>query len=42
MINIGKRNIGDNAPCYITLEAGPTIDGFDSAKKFIEIAAKQG
>ena len=40
MLNIGKRNIGKEADCYITLEAGPTINGFDSAKKLIEIAAK--
>ena len=40
MIKIGKKSIGDNAPCYVTLEAGPTIDGFDSAKKLIEVAAK--
>ena len=40
MINIGRKNIGDNAPCYITLEAGPTIDGFESARKLIEVAAK--
>ena len=42
MLNIGKRNIGNKAECYITLEAGPTINGFDSAKKLIEIAAKTG
>ena len=40
MIDIGRKSIGDNAPCYITLEAGPTIDGFESAKKLIEVAAK--
>ena len=39
MIDIGKKSIGNNSPCYITLEAGPTIDGFESAKKLIEVAA---
>ena len=42
MINIGDREIGNHTPCYITLEAGPTIDGFDSAKNLINIAAKNG
>ena len=40
MVDIGRKSIGDNSPCYITLEAGPTIDGFESAKKLIEVAAK--
>ena len=39
MINIGRKTIGNNSPCYITLEAGPTINGFDSAKQLIELAA---
>ena len=42
MINIGRKTIGNDSPCYITLEAGPTINGFASAKKLIEIAAKTG
>ena len=42
MLNIGEKNIGNEAECYITLEAGPTINGFDSAKKLIEIAARTG
>ena len=42
MINIGNKKIGEGAPCYITLEAGPTINGFDSAKKLIEISARSG
>ena len=37
MINIGDKEIGNHAPCYITLEAGPTIDGFDTAKNLINI-----
>ena len=28
-----RKNIGNEAECYITLEAGPAINGFDSAKK---------
>ena len=42
MINIGNKRIGKGAPCYITLEAGPTINGFDSAKKLVEISARSG
>ena len=40
MFKIGKRTIGDSNPCFITLEAGPTIDGFDTAINLIEIASK--
>lgn len=42
MVNIGRKTIGSESPCYITLEAGPTINGFDSAKNLIEIAANTG
>ena len=40
MINIGNKKHWRNAPCYITLEAGPTINGFESAKKLIEDFSK--
>ena len=42
MISIGQKTIGNDSPCYITLEAGPTINGFDSAKQLIDIAANTG
>ena len=42
MISIGRKTIGGYSPCYITLEAGPTINDFDSAKQLIDIAANTG
>jgi sialic acid synthase SpsE len=34
--------VGDGEPCFITYEAGPTHDGFDSAKRLITFAADAG
>ena len=42
MINIGHKTVGNDSPCYITLEAGPTINGFDSAKHLVDMAANTG
>lgn len=42
MFHIGKREIGDKSPCYITFEIGPTHDGVDSAKRLIKHAAEAG
>ncbi len=42
MINIGHKTVGNDSPCFITLEAGPTIEGFDSAKQLVDIAANTG
>lgn len=42
MIKIGKKEIGDGLPCYITFEIGPTHDGIDSAKRLIKHAADAG
>lgn len=41
-IKIGSRHIGDNHPCFITLEAGPTHNGFESACELVNIAAASG
>ena len=40
--NIGDREIGENTPCYIVFEAGPTITGLDSALKLAQISAEAG
>ena len=42
MSNIGGKNIGDGNPCFITLEAGPTYNGLDSAIRLCRAAAKSG
>jgi N,N'-diacetyllegionaminate synthase len=39
---INKRQIGDGHPCYITLEAGPTHNGLESAKRLAKLAAQAG
>ncbi len=41
-VSLGTRQIGDGAPVFITMEAGPTHDGLDSAKRLIELAAQAG
>jgi N,N'-diacetyllegionaminate synthase len=40
MSNIGGKNIGDGNPCFITLEAGPTHNGLESAIRLCRAAAK--
>lgn len=42
MLKIGSKNIGDDYPTFITFEAGPTHNGFQSAKDLIKIAAENG
>jgi sialic acid synthase SpsE len=42
MFHIGNREIGDNSPCYITFEIGPTHNGVASAKRLIKHAADAG
>jgi len=39
---INGREIGGEFPCFITFEAGPTHDGFDTACKLIEHSANNG
>ena len=40
--NIGGKKVGHGQPCFITLEAGPTHDGINSAKNLVDIAASSG
>ena len=42
MFNVGNKEIGNDAPCFITYEAVPTHSGFDSAVRLIELAAESG
>ena len=42
MIKINKKNIGDDFPCYITFEIGPTHEGLVSAKRLIKHASDAG
>ena len=39
---IGKREIGDGAPCFVVYEAGPTHDGIDCAMDLSRLAAEAG
>ncbi|HDH08783.1 MAG TPA: N-acetylneuraminate synthase [Gammaproteobacteria bacterium] len=41
-VTIGQRKIGDNEPCFVTFEAGPTHNGVDSAKRLIDCATEAG
>lgn len=42
MFHIGDRQVGDEAPCFVTFEVGPTHNGIDSAKRLIRYAAEAG
>jgi sialic acid synthase SpsE len=42
MSSIGGKNIGDGNPCFITLEAGPTHNGLESAIRLCRAAAQSG
>jgi sialic acid synthase SpsE len=39
---IGKRTIGDGAPCFVVFEAGPTHDGLERAIDLSRLAAEAG
>ena len=41
-IQIFGSSIGDNAPCFITFEAGPTHQGLQSAKRLAKHAQESG
>lgn len=41
-VSFGQRTIGDDAPCFVTYEAGPTHDGLESARTLVSLAAKAG
>jgi len=42
MININNKIIGNNYPCFITFEAGPTHEGLNSAKRLVKYASDAG
>jgi sialic acid synthase SpsE len=42
IIKLGDKKIGSGQPVYIVFEAGPTHDGFETAKKLVDIAAEAG
>ena len=41
-MKINNKHISDESPCFITFEAGPTHDGFGTAKKLIELTKRNG
>ncbi len=41
-VRFGSREIGEDHPCFVTFEAGPTHDGVESAKRLIDAAAEAG
>jgi len=41
-VAIGKKQVGEQFPCFITFEAGPTHDGLETAKKLVKEAARAG
>jgi len=41
-IQINGINVGDDAPCFITFEAGPTHQGLESAKRLARHAKEAG
>jgi sialic acid synthase SpsE len=41
-VKIGNRLVGEDAPCFITYEAGPTHSGLESAKTLLRHAAEAG
>ena len=42
MITIGQHKVGNDAPCFITVEAGATHCGEESAKRLVSAAAEAG
>lgn len=41
-VSFGDKKIGEGHPCFIVLEAGPTHDGLETAKKLVKEAADAG
>jgi N,N'-diacetyllegionaminate synthase len=41
-VKIGDRQVGEDAPCFITYEAGPTHSGLASAKQLVRHASEAG
>jgi sialic acid synthase SpsE len=42
LIEIAGRSIGDEHPCFVTYEAGPTHDGVEMAVRLVQEAAHAG
>lgn len=42
VVKIDKKNVGDGFPTFVTFEAGPTHNGFESAKRLVKYAAEAG
>jgi sialic acid synthase SpsE len=42
LIEIAGRSIGDEHPCFVTYEAGPTHDGVEMAVRLVQEAARAG
>ncbi len=42
LVKFGERVVGDDQPCFITFEAGPTHNGLESAKRLVKLAANAG
>lgn len=41
-VKFGSRYVGEDQPCFITFEAGPTHNGLASAKRLVKMAAEAG
>lgn len=41
-IQLGKKKVGGDNPCFITFEAGPTFEGLENAKQLVSLAAEAG
>jgi len=41
-VTFGKRRVGDGEPCFITYEAGPTLNSLASAKRLVKYASEAG
>ena len=42
LLDLSGSSIGDEQPCFITFEAGPTHDGLSTALKLVDHAASAG
>ena len=40
MVTISDKHLGEEHPCYITFEAGPTHDGVKTAIELVKAAAE--
>ena len=42
VLEMAGRHIGEGHPVFVVFEAGPTLDGLDSAKNLVRLAAEAG